>query len=86
MVKSQHLAGEGHAECHDQKKDADDPGKFSGKLVGPKEEDLHHMDEDDRNHEIRAPAVEGPNKPAKRNAMIQGLKAVPGFSCGRHIN
>ena len=43
------------------------------------------MDEDDRDHEIRAPAVQGANEPAERDLVIENLQAVPCFSRGGHI-
>ena len=47
LIEAQHLAREGHAERHQQQKDAEDPRQLARKLVGPEEEDLHHVDEDD---------------------------------------
>src|SRR5438132_12368509 len=44
------------------------------------------MDQDNRNHEIRAPAVQGPNKPTKRDTVIESLEAVPRLSCRRHVD
>ena len=58
LIESQHLAGEGHAERHQQQEYADHPGQLSRKLVRSEKEDLHHVDQDDRDHEIRAPAVQ----------------------------
>ena len=67
LIESQHLAGKGHSERQEQKKNADDPGQFSREFVGSEEEDLHHVDQDDRDHEIRAPAVQSSNEPAERD-------------------
>src|SRR5258708_36713466 len=44
------------------------------------------MDQDNRDHEIRAPAVQGSNEPTKRDAGIEGLEAVPRLSGRRHID
>src|SRR5580704_1003122 len=44
------------------------------------------MDQDDRHHEVRAPAVQSSNEPTERDLVIQSLQAVPSFSSGRHIN
>src|SRR3982074_2406088 len=44
------------------------------------------MDQDNRNHEIRAPSVQGAYEPTQRNAVIEGLEAVPRLSCRRHVN
>ena len=52
LIETQHLPGEGHAECHQQKKDTDDPGELARKLVGSKEKHLHHVNEDNRHHEV----------------------------------
>ena len=65
LIEAQHLAGEGHAERHQQQEDADDPGELAGKLVGAEEEDLRHVDEHDGDHEVRSPAVHGAQKPAQ---------------------
>src|SRR5579863_1986709 len=86
LVESQYLAGEGHGERHQQEEHANHPGQLSRKLVRPEKEDLHHMDQDDRHHEIRAPTVQSSNEPTQRNTVIENLQAVPGLSGGRHIN
>ena len=86
LIEAQDLAGEGHAESHQQKKDADDPGEFAGKFVGAKKEDLHHVDEHDGDHEVGAPAVEGANEPAEGDVVIKDLQAVPGFGGGRNVD
>ena len=57
LIEAQDLAGEGHAEREQKKKDADDPGEFARKFVCAEEEDLHHVDEHDGDHEVRTPAV-----------------------------
>ena len=57
LIEAQDLSAEGHAQSHQQKKNADDPGELPGKLVGAEEEHLHHVNEDDRHHEVRAPTV-----------------------------
>src|SRR6202050_466528 len=44
------------------------------------------MDQNDCNHEVRAPSVQAPNEPAQRDAVIKSLKAVPSFTGGRHVN
>ena len=56
-----------------------------GKFVSSEKEHLHHVDQDDRDHEVRAPAVQGANEPAERDLVIENLQAVPCFSRGRHI-
>src|SRR5271170_7436543 len=86
LVEAQHLAGKRHAERYEQKKHSDDPRKFPRKLVRSKKKDLHHVDQDDCNHEIRAPPMQSPNEPAERNGVVENLQAVPGFSGGRHVD
>ena len=81
LIESQYLACKSHAKRHKQKKDANDPSKFSGKLVGSEQEHLHHVDQDDRDHEVRAPAVQRSYKPTQSDAMIKGLQTVPCLSC-----
>ncbi len=44
------------------------------------------MDQDNRDHEIRAPAMQCTYEPTQRNAVIQCLQAVPCFSRGRHVD
>src|SRR5215467_5947903 len=65
LIEAQHLSAEGHAEGHQQQKHANDPGKLAGELIGAKEEDLHHVDEDDRHHEVQSPSVQSANEPAE---------------------
>ena len=85
LIESKHLAGEGHSERQEEQKNAHDPGQLPGEFVGSEKEDLHHVDQDDRDHEIRAPAVQGANEPAERDLVIENLQAVPCFGRGGHI-
>src|SRR5258705_3768133 len=78
LIKSQHLSAERHAQRHQQKKHTDDPGELSWKFVRSEEEDLHHMDEDNGHHEVRAPSVHGADEPAQRYVVVQRLQTVPG--------
>ena len=57
LIEAQNLAGEGHAQRHQQQKNADDPGELAGKFVGAEEKYLRHVDEHDGDHEVRSPAV-----------------------------
>jgi hypothetical protein len=84
LIESENLAGEGHTEREKQKEDADDPGQLARIFVCAEEEDLHHVDEDDGDHEVRAPTVNGAQKPAEVDAVIEELQACPGFAgrCG----
>ena len=86
LIESQHLACKGHAERHQQKHDAEHPRQLTRILVGAEQEDLHHVDQDDGHHEIRAPAVQGSNEPSQGDVVIEDLQAVPGFPRGRHID
>ena len=86
LVEAQDLAGEGHAEGEQEEEDADDPGKLAGELVGSEEEDLHHMDEDDGDHEVGAPAVHGAEEPTELDVMVEELEAVPGVACGGGVD
>ena len=54
--------------------------------MGAKQKYLHHMNQDDGNHEVGAPSVHGADEPAKRNLMIEGLQAAPCFTGRRNIN
>ncbi len=52
LIESKHLAGKGHSERQEEQKNTHDPGQLSGKFVSSKKEHLHHVDEDDRDHEV----------------------------------
>ncbi len=82
LIEAEDLAGEGHAKSEQEEEDADDPGEFAGELVGAEEEDLHHVDEDDGDHEVGAPAVHGAQEPAEFDVVVEELKAVPGVGRG----
>ncbi len=86
LIEAQDLAGEGHAESHEKKKHADDPGEFAGKFVGAEQKNLNHVDQNDGDHEVGAPAVERANVPAEGDGVIEGLQAVPGFSGGGNVD
>src|SRR5215472_2041058 len=79
LVKPQHLPGEGHSDCHQQEKYTDDPGELSGELICPEEEYLGHVNQHDRDHEIRAPAVDSAEKPAQLELVIQNIETAPGL-------
>ena len=76
LIEAQDLAGEGHAEGEEEKEDADDPGELAREFVGAEEEDLHHVDEDDGDHEVRAPAVQGAKKPAEGDLVVEECRLV----------
>ena len=86
LIEAQDLAGEGHAERHRSRKHADDPGQLARILVGAEQEHLHHVDEHDRDHEVRAPAVQRAEEPAERDLVVQGLQAAPGLVRRRHVD
>src|SRR6202040_2482049 len=86
LIEAQDLPTKGHPQSHQQKKNANDPGELPRKLVSPEEEDLHHVNENDGYHEVRAPAVQGANEPAERDVMIQGLETAPCFAAGWNVN
>ena len=52
LIEAQHLSGEGHAKRHEQKKHTYDPGQLARKLVSAEEEDLHHVDQNNRHHKV----------------------------------
>ena len=66
LIETQNLAGESHAQSHEQQENADDPGKFAGNLYAPKRKDLHHVNENDGNHEIRSPPMQRADVPTDR--------------------
>jgi hypothetical protein len=63
-----------------RKQDVNHPRQFSRILVRAEEEDLRHVDQDNANHEIRAPAVQGPDEPPQSDLVIESLQAIPRFS------
>src|SRR4029077_1755271 len=80
------LTGKCHAKSHQQKKYADDPGQLAREFVSSKEKHLHHVNQDNGDHEVGAPSVHGADEPAERNRVIQGLQAAPCFAGRGHIN
>jgi hypothetical protein len=44
------------------------------------------MEQNDRDHEVGAPAVESSNKPSELYPVVEDLKAVPGFTSGGNID
>ena len=79
LIEAQHLAGEGHAQGHQQQKHADDPGQFAGKLVGSEQEHLRHVNQHQRDHEVGAPAVHSAQEPSQGDTVVEILQAVPGL-------
>src|SRR5882724_6259073 len=51
LIEAQHLPAEGHAQCHQQKKNTYDPGELSRKFVRSKKKDLHHVNKNECHHE-----------------------------------
>jgi hypothetical protein len=86
LIEPQHLSRERHAQGHEQKKHSQDPSQLSRKLVGPEEEDLNHVDENDGDHEIGCPTMEGSNEPAQRDLVIQCLEAAVCLAGARYVD
>ena len=86
LIETKNLPRERHAQRHQQKKNTDDPGEFSRILEGAEQKDLHHVNQNDRDHEVRAPAMERADVPAERDGMIQRLQAVPGLTRRRNVD
>ena len=80
LIEAKHLSAEGHTQSHQQEEDPDDPSEFTRELVGPEQEHLHHMNENNRHHEVGAPSMHGANEPAERHLMIQSLQTAPSFA------
>jgi hypothetical protein len=79
LVEAQDLAREGHAERTEKKEDPDDPGQLARELVGAEQHDLDHVEEDDRHHEVRAPAVHRAQVPAEGLLVVEVLEALEGL-------
>src|SRR6516164_5837750 len=52
LIKTKHLAGEGHAEGHEEHEYSQNPCELAGEFVCAEEKDLSHMDQDDCDHEV----------------------------------
>ena len=68
------------------RKTPDDPRELARKLVGAEEEHLHHVEQDDRDHEVRAPAVQRAQEPAERLLVVEALEAAPRLVGRRHVD
>ena len=86
LIEAHDLSGKRHAERRQQQEDADDPGQLARILVGAEQKDLRHVDEDDRDHEVRSPSVQRANEPAERDLMVQRLQAAPRLVGGWHVH
>ena len=86
LIEAQNLSAEGHAQRHQQKKHADDPGEFSRKFVGSEEKHLDHVDENNGHHEIRAPSVQCADEPAESHVVIQSLQTAPRLAGRRNVD
>ena len=86
LVEAQDLAGEGHAQRAEEQEDADDPGQLARELVGAEQHDLDHVEEDDRHHEVGAPAVHRAQEPAEGLLVVEDLQALEGLVRRRHVD
>ncbi len=71
---------------HEKEKYSHDPGELAGKLISAEKEDLHHVNEDNGHHEVRAPSVQCADEPPQSHVVIQILQTVPRLAGGRDIN
>ena len=69
-----------------QQKDAHDPGQLAGILVGPVQEDLGQMRQDQDHHARAGVVVQGAEEPAQRLLVIQKQQAFIGLVGGRHVH
>src|SRR5580658_6791212 len=44
------------------------------------------MEQNDRDHEVGAPALKSSNKPSELDPMVKNLETVPSLPGGRHVN
>jgi len=86
LVEAQDLSGEGQSQRAQEQEDSDDPGQLARELVGAEQHDLDHVEEDDRHHEVRAPAVHGAEVPAERLLVVEGLEALEGLVRRGHVD
>ena len=86
LVEAEDLAGERHAQRHDQQQHADDPRQLARVLERAEEKHLHHVDEHQGDHEVRAPAVHRAKKPAQRLLGVEDEEAPVGLAGRRHVD
>ncbi len=86
LVEAQDLAGERHAQRHDEKQHAHDPGELARILERAEEKHLRHVDEHEGDHEVGAPAVHRPQEPAQRLLGVEDEQAPPGLVGRRHVD
>ena len=73
LIETKDLSGERHAHGHEQEKYSYYPSEFARKLISAEEEDLHHVNEHNGYHEVRAPSVQSADEPTKSYVVIQTL-------------
>ena len=76
LVPRQQVAGEGEGEREQQQQHADDPVELARRLVGAGEEDPAHVQEDDRDHAVRGPAVRVAQEHPERDRVLEVLHAA----------
>ena len=86
LIEAQDLSGEGHAESHQQQKDADDPGQLAGKFVGAEEKTWHMWISTTATMKLEPQPWTAAQKPSQGDIVIQILQTVPGFGRRGHIN
>ena len=75
-IPSQDLAGEGHAQRHEQQEHAREPVQLARVLEGPVQEDLGHVDHDHHDHGRAGPVVQRSQEPAERLLVVQVDQAL----------
>ena len=86
LIEAQHLTGKGHAQSEQQQQHAYDPGELAREFIGSEKKDLRHVDQHNRDHEVRAPAMHRPQKPAQSDVVVKKLEAIPGFAGRRNVD
>src|SRR5215469_13315793 len=71
LLEPQDLARKGHSKGHQEKEHTDDPGQLPRKLVRTEKEDLDHVNQNNRDHEVGAPTVQRTDEPAESHILIQ---------------
>src|SRR6516162_2727535 len=78
FVPWKQVAAEAESQNEDQQSDAAEPGYFPRPCIRAREIHAGHMDEERQDHQIRRPAVKGPDEPSELHLRHDELNA---FEC-----
>ena len=79
MIPRQEVTGEAEPKDESQEEYTEHPGDFTRLLVGTVEIGLHHMDDDDKDHQVGSPNMDLSDQPAERHRLVDVVDAVAGL-------